>query len=540
MDALTKSLEHNQAFVNSARDRAVILKQQGLLSGLASSVSFDGGVFGISGDQVRSSKNYGAFRNWLYSAINALAMEGAGQPINLAKLKGKKTKGPGPKGTKGFYLSKMPKSLRNKAAAQEYEVLLDHDMIEVLDKPNEIQNRWQFTYSFIASLALTGWSYIIYEYDKDDKLVMYTVPTSWVRPDHTDGPFSKFYVADPKDPAGQTKEPLSKDNVAFAYLPDPSNILGAVAPASSQETSIQIDSYIQNSQKQHFKQGIYPSVIVTVGKNPHPDVPGGIRPRLSGAQRRQVIAAINKASAGVANHGAPAIVDGLIESVTKFSNGAQEMDWTRSADSNRTRILSVFSVHPYILGEAVGVGGYAQVANIEKRFFKRVNSYLSMLSDIVTQIISGREETDLVAWWEECTAVDQSIRSAELKAARANGDISQNEFRAELGFPPDEDKNEAIITGPMGGQIAQMLGQVGSGAMAPEQLTAFLEGMGLPTDLAERISGKGLPKLPPPGQEQTTPEQQQEEAMKVLRLAIESLKQPLDLDVGECLDLQNA
>lgn len=512
--ALAKSMTQERALSLTTHAAAVRLKAVGGLGGVLTPTVAGGGFFGGFRDQARSRESYGAFRNWLYAAINALAFEAAGQPVNVGRLKGAKpneSEGK-PKGTKLHVLSKMSRPLRRKAAAQELEPLLEHALLDSLEQPNEMQGWWQFVYSFVANLNLTGWSYVIFEVDKKQGLRLYSVPTTWVRPDHTDGPFSKFYVVNPSDPGSAQKEPLTRDNVAFAYLPDPGNPLGAIAPATSQMPAIKIDDYIQFSQTQFFQNGIFPSVIVTIGKDPHPDVPGGVRPRLSGAQRRQVIGAINKAMGGVANYGTPAIVDGLIESITKLSQGAPEMGWSQSEDKVRTRILSAFGVHPYILGEPVGVGGYAQVANIEKRFYKRVNSFLSMLSSMLTGIANGVQEEKLEVWVEECQVTDPSLRQSAFQAGRSSGDITQNEWRAEYGLPPDEDKNEALLSVSSLPQVIGLLTNVGTGLIQREQAFGVLVAMGLPDDIADWLAGEAQPE--PAQQEPPQPEPDQSEPVQ--------------------------
>jgi phage portal protein BeeE len=538
--ALTKSLGQNRAMVNSFQESAYRLKASGGLGSMISPSITGNSFFGGFRDQAKSRESYGSYRNWLYSAINALAMEAAGQPIVVAKVSGAKSnaekKKPG--GSKAFHEKKMARSIRNKAAAEEYEILVDHPIMDTMEHPNEMQHRWQFIYSFIANLNLTGWSYIIFDQDEDGRLKMYSLPTTWVRPDHTAGPFSKFYITNPNNPGAQP-EPLTKEQVAFAYLPDPSNPLAALAPATSQMPAIRIDDYIQTSQQQYFQKGIFPSVVVTLGKNPHPDVPGGIRPCLSGAQRREIKLAIDKAMAGVANYGDPAIIDGMIESITKFSNTAPEMGWAQSEDKVRTRILSVFAVHPYILGEPVGVGGYAQVANIEKRFYKRVNSMTDMLSTILTQIVKTYSEDKLLVWVEECQVVDPSLRQAALQFSRTNGDISQNEWRAELGMPPDEDRNEALLSGPNATIVATLLPAVGQGAISRESMLATLIAMGLPEENATDIVGPEPPPKPEmpevlPGQslisakpvKPQTEEEAVQQATEELKTAIGLLKAP--------------
>lgn len=394
----------------------------------------------------RNQERYAQYRGWLFSAINAIAYEAAGQPVFVGKLHGSQQLSSEERSlarTKAQrYLKKMPKQMQIKAAQQEWEVMPAHPFALFMEEPNVIQKRWQFVYSFVVNLLLTGWSYVVGGAKPDGGFELYSLPTTWIKPLHKNGPFSEFLVGDPSVPESQWAQ-LPRENVAFAHLPNPADPRGALAPATSQITAIRIDDHIQTSQVRFFENGIFPSVVVTVGKDPHPDVPGGgIRPRLNGEQRRQVISAIRKVMSGPQNSGAPAIVDGLIEKIDRLSATSTEMGWDKSEDKVKMRLLSAFCVHPYILGEAVPVGGEAQANVIQDRFFKRVNTILDMLSGVITAFapsFSTDMDSSTYVWWEQCVVTNEILRFRNLIEARKLNDISKNEFRAELGFAPDED-----------------------------------------------------------------------------------------------------
>lgn len=485
MSVMERAISRSNAVANTA---AASIKAKGGGGIMAPSQGM-GQVIGFQ-QQGANRERYSLFRGWLYAAINALASEAAGQPVHVGRLKGVPAKEnrerPGKRKGQFHIHRKMTKRAREKAAKNELEVLENHPFIAQLEKPNEVQGKWQFVYSFVANLCLTGWSYIVTDGDE-----YYSVPTTWVTPVHDKGPFSSILLQNPNDPAAEPK-PFERGQFGFAHLPNPANPLAATAPATAQITAIRIDDHIQTSQEQFFENGIFPSVIVTMGKDPHPDVPGGVRPRLTATQRRQVHAAISKVMGGVQNYGTPAIVDGLIESIERLSATQTEMGWEKSEDKVRTRILSAFGVHPYILGEAVSVGGYAQVANIEKRFFKRVNTYLDMLGELMTNFAApGKDKDKLLVWWEECEAVDPSVYWANINAARGRNDITQTEYRALLGMPPDEDGVEAQIDVATAGVVVQILTAVGTGAVSPAQAMAAFTGLGISEDLAEELAGDG-------------------------------------------------
>lgn len=537
MSTMQHAVARSSGIVTAAYATAESMKAAGILDLSPSPGMAQFGQFKNDG---ANRERYSLFRGWLYSAVNALAAEAAGQPVVVAKLKGKRAA----PGGKKLVRQKMTSTARTKTAGQEFEVLMDHGLIDHLEQPNPIQTRWSFVYSFVANINITGWGYVVGGENDDGIFEFYSLPTTWIKPDHRDGPFSRFKVVDPQNPTASMddSEWLTRENVAFAMLPNPVDPRASMPPAQSQIQAIRIDDCIQASQQQFFDNGIFPGAIVTIGKDPHPDVPGGMRPRLSAAQRRQVMGAIRKVMTGVANYGNPAIVDGMIESIERLSMQSNEMGWEGSEKTARTRILSAFSVHPYILGEPVGVGGYAQVANIEKRFYKRVNTFLDMLGTVMTNFVgpAAGGEDDLLVWWEECQALDPGLRWGNLNAARSRGDVSKNEIRAELGLPPDEtggDMTKSYAAGDLNAIVA-VQAAVAQGAMEPQQAAEIYRvcfDMD-PAD-AKKIAGKKPPKpevppqlppgagppAPPEEEEPASEEEAVEQASKALELAVKAL-----------------
>jgi phage portal protein BeeE len=507
MDFLEKAMRSSRGVTERARENSLNAKMAG---GLSTALSPSIGGFGALTswqNQAKYKERYALFTGWLYAAVNAIALEASGQPVKVARVTGEeKSSDHKMRMTK----ERMTETARSKAADSGLEILKSHKLLRIMEKPNDIQGRAQFVYSFIANLCLTGWAFIVRDSDENGNGAYYSLPTTWIKIDHERGPFSRFRVVDPTKPqtGAEDDDWLTRDQVAFAHLPNPADPRQALAPAGSQMPAIRINDHINTSRERFFENGIFPSVVVTVGKNPHPDVPGGVRPFLTGPQRNQIDSAIRKTMAGIYNYGNPAVLDGMIESIDKLSMTDNEMGWEKSEESVKTSILSAFCVHPYILGAEVGQGGYAQVVNIEKRFFKRVNCYLDMLGTVMTNLVASDDsDPDLIVWWEQCKAEDPTQVNAMLRFARGNSDISQNEFRSILGFGPDEDRNESLIPDKMLTGIVTMLGQVGTGAIQNTQAAAILEGLGLPSELAVEIAGPevviatpqtpGVPGQPP-------------------------------------------
>jgi len=470
-DPFKKARDRSKAVVNAARDDAKRFKAA--FGGLSMGADF--GMDSLTA-QARYKERYALFQGTVYAAVNAIASEGASQPVCVGYYADRDDGGP-EKATKArIPYHKLQDSMRQKAVQQDVELLPNDPWMEVLERPNPIQDRWQFTYMLIANLCLTGWCYIIRDNADGGREELFAVPTTWITPCGNDenGKFSRFQMQNPKKPAA---EPVfyDADQVAFAYLPNPSDPLAALAPAASQMNAIRADDHIWTSREMFFSNGVFPSCVVTVGKRPFGDQQ--LRPTLSGAQRRQVYSAIKRVSAGVANFGNPAIVDGLIENIEPLSMNSTEMGWEKSEESVKAAILSAFCVHPFILGESIP-GSYSQSYNVMERFYKRVNTYIDLIGCVITNFVNLVDGSNKVVWWEKCEARDPSHETKMVIEGRKNGDLTTDEYRARLGYGPMDEVKEkrSKLLESVGGLsgVVSMQQAVGRGEITPAAAAASL------------------------------------------------------------------
>jgi len=255
---------------------------------------------------------------------------------------------------------------------------------------------------------------------------------------------------------------------------------------------------------------------VTVGQNPHPEAgQQSGRPLLTGDQRKQVYASIKRLMSGVANYGNPAIVDGLIENIERLQMSAEEMGWEKSAAETKMAILSAFAVHPYILGEHMP-GSMAQARIIKELFYERVNMFLDMLGNTMTEFVQALlGEEGLYVWWETKVFSDAEMRWRQMMDMRRTGDVSQSELRAEVGLTADEDETPDLIS-THGKDILQLLAQKGQGAVTVDQGVAFVKALGLSDDVAEAIIGKLEEE---PVEDGTAPTEQAKQRSALLNMA---------------------
>ena len=522
MNALKRSLDRSNGLAVTAYNQALQMKSTGeLVFTSSSALPFEG-----QRSRAVDYESYGLYRGWVYSAVHTLCLEGAGQPVHVARLldaepmeederrRVSRTK---------HMVGRMPKGIRAKSIREGFDLVLNHPLVDLLAQPNPVQARWQFTYMFMLQLYLTGWGYLVGGVGENGKMEVYSVPTTWITADHTDGPFSKFRFKHPRD-AGEGRE-LTRDQVAVAYLPDPSNMLGALAPMRAQINAVRIDDHIQTSQEHYFENCLLPSMVLTVGDNPlGQGIPSAGPPLLSGPMRRQIQGAIAKQYEGVRNYGKPLILDALIKSAERLSATQNEMGWDKSEEKAKRRILSPTGVHPFMLGEPMNVGGYSQAAIIEGLTCKRVNTFLDMLSLLMSNTFAPQmSETDrLAVWWEECVPHDPEMRRKQIADGVKNGYVTDDEARAELNLAPLEitEKRSKLLDTPNGMQATvQLFKELGAGFLTSDQaVQLIIEFFQVTEERAKEIVGAGKESIPA--------------VIEQLQTAVEQMKEPVRVEVG--------
>lgn len=443
-----------------------------------------GGTPSFGGDQkrqVQTAQGYQHFRHWVYVAVSLIAKRIAGQAVMAGH--NPHAEKPSDDKPKRAYKSRrlqtwerLPKRVKG-ADDPNFEMLTDHEVLQVMAKPNPMQRKFEFFFVSVANLLLTGECYWIGGKGKskgrgkeDAPIELWAIPTTWITPLHENGLFTGYNLK-----AGDGEPiPLKPEQVARTYFPDPSNIKSSLSPVITQISAIRTDDYIQTSQEDSFKRGIFPNVAIKVGQQIGEDgKPTGARPVLEGHQRRQIIRAVRQVWDRSVGNGDPAILDGLIEDVFKLHTTPQEMDWLQSGAQVKARIFEAFGVHPFMAGEPVGVGGYAQAAIIEGVFADNANTIVDALGETLTGFLGPLYDDPpmLQVWLDPIKPRNEEMRAKEWEFARRNEDVTRDEYRAErLSLPPSEEKPRLKLLETVGGvQCAvSIVTAVGQGVVQPD------------------------------------------------------------------------
>lgn len=430
------------------------------------------------GTAERADENMRHVGGWVAAASRPIVQRIAGQPVRLARLKttARRRKGHGPSPVKAaggprqpttaavvdadfrFRKEFLPDHL--KALAPNLQIVVEHDFLDIIESPNSILTDWSLMAVTVASLEYTGEAYWFLGEGSgpDGRDEFWHLPTAWVKPVHTQSRAFAYYQVTPRN-SGKTDN-VPADNIVRFFYPDPADPLGSTCPLKHMAKAVSADEAIQTSQDRMFKNGIFPGLVLTVGS--HQEVPGvKIRPRLTTAQRNEIVGLVKNLYRGVVRYDEPIILDQLIEKVHRISNSPREMDWLTSGKMTKARIFQSFGVNPIIAGEIENATrGTAAVAD-ENFVFNTVNPKAALMSRVMTRWVRAMYgDPYLVAYIEPARPNDPEMTLKETELLTKSGAFTRDELRERYDYGP--------LPGSAGKTIILMPGQ----AIVPDSVSA--------------------------------------------------------------------
>jgi len=331
---------------------------------------------------------YNQFRRWTYVAISAIARRMMGYEFCAGDVKGAAPNAE--RSTKDvskwrsavtgedfqrYQLSygqimMLPTHVRRllggtlKAPAGDLEVLDQHPVLDILNKPNHVQKKQEFIFNLVANLYLTGEAWIVGG-ESDGEMTLWAIPSTWVDVEHKDGLFSGFRL---RADGAFTNFEVPEGGITRMYFPDPSDPKKVISPVQANLQAIQTDESLQKAHKTSFDQGIFPKIAIGVGPNiDHTGKQLKTKPVLDGDQREQLMSAVQSVWMSSAGDGLPAILDGLIDNVQVLQSTPVEMDYQNSSEMIKERIFQAFGLNPIIVGE-ITASNKAQALVAERSF----------------------------------------------------------------------------------------------------------------------------------------------------------------------------
>jgi len=429
VDAITNANAEFDMMRANAKAAVGSTASASLVGGTTGALSLDS----LTGSSISKAKEqYRHFKGWAYVAVRAIAQRIAGQDLFVGRVRSSPT---------GGRKLILPKSL--KSIGDRIEPIESHPLLDAVDQPNPIMVRWSLLYSTVSSLKLTGRAFWWITDGEDGKLNIWPIPSDWIEPGD---PMRATRLVRPYGGVDQIE--LPGEDVAHFCLPDPSNPFGSMSPLQSQSAAIATDEAIQTAQHRSFQNGVFPGLLIKVGRLPGmmPGQPGE-RPVLEPEQRQELVDAVRKLYGGALRNNSRLIVDGMIEGVEKITNMPSEMDFLDSGKQTKARILQAFGVNPIIVGD-VADATRAQAIVAEKSFCQNTcNPIIELLSQVLTRWVGQRfSGENLVAWLAPCRADDPEQTLAEWEAALKVGAVDLSEFRSHVLNLPHSKKFDVALS----------------------------------------------------------------------------------------------
>jgi len=421
---------------------------------------------------------YDQFKRWTYVAISAIARRLMGYEWCAGDIVGS-TPNPERAGWQNRIkgesfrrsrlltseLVELPTAIRKrlggrlKSPASSIEVLDQHEVLDLLERPNHVQKKNEFIFCLVANLYLTGESYVIGGKDSAGETTMWSIPSTWVDVEHKGGLFTGYRLrADGY--VGNVEIP--REAITRLYFPDPSDPKKVTSPVMANWQAIKTDESLQTSHKKSFDQGIFPKIGISIGRNiDHTGKQLSTRPVMSLEQREQLSSSVQSIWMDQAADGLPAILDGMIEDVKVLQSTPIEMDYMNSSAMIKERIFQAFGLNPIIVGE-ITASNKAQALVAERSFCRNV---LQPLSDSISVTMTDYlgpwydKPKRLIVWLDKAEAKDEDLTVAKWQHGVDNGYVSEDEYRMEMfGLEPLQVEDDKSTRGMLLDNPAAMTG----------------------------------------------------------------------------------
>lgn len=381
-----------------------------------------------------AEKRYKHFKGRFAAAAKVLVQRIVGQAIMVAKLKSKASKNSIQKRWEAGIKTELPSFLKG-IDPSRLSILDNHELIDVINNPNDVMVRATLWSQTLQNLLITGRAFWMLTEVNGRKQIL-PMPTTWVTPDHTNGLFSSWNVK----PPGSTKEPVPvpAEFMAHFYFPDPENPLRALSPLDQQSGGVLIDEAIQTAQQAGFKNGIHPTVAIIAGDVTTGD--GETRPvQLTPTQRNQMINWMRQQYGDVQRFGTPIILDALIRDIKPLSTKPLEMAFLESSNVAESLVYMGLGVNPIAAGKVEDVNRASSALADQHLVNNATNPIIEMMSQTINKwVVPFFDKSGTIkAWIEPAEPHDPLLQLERAEIGLKYQCITRNEYRRDImNLPP--------------------------------------------------------------------------------------------------------
>src|SRR5579883_1501501 len=372
---------------------------------------------------IDAAKAMGNFTGWTYAAVNAISSEVANIQIRLFQVVG-----------------------------NDHQEVDDHELLDLLESPNETMTGIDLKYTMMAHLELTGNFYGLLDGAKDafsPPRALYPLNPGRmkVKPDKSSFPYKLSHFEYTIDGKVYSFAPYQILHIKY---PDPNDPYVGIGVPQTIPVWIDSDNYAMEYNRKYFLNGAQIGLYVQSDTN----VEGNVE---------RIKRGMRDAYGGVENaHKIPVMPKGVKLEHTGVTH--KDMDFQNLAEATRDRILAGFRVSKTILGTAESDTNRATAETADYVFSKRtIKPKMLLVTSYLNAFLVPRYGEGLYLTFIDPTPEDKAAKVDEMNKAVGNMPvITQNEARQNyLGFGPVEGGDKLMVPAGMepAGQTSKVEGE---------------------------------------------------------------------------------
>lgn len=350
-------------------------------------------LFGLwkTGRKMSAAKAMNLNTGWVYACVRAIAEGLASIQIQLFKVDKK----------------------------GNYTEIFDHEILDLLNKPNKHMTGYEVKYQTGAHLELAGNAYWFLDgVDDENDVPTAIIPLSpkyiTVIPGETSDQMVKGY----KYTIGATVTIYQPYQILVIKNPDPNNPLEGIGTVQASEQWIESDNYATEVNKKYFENGARLSGLLTTEQDLAPET----MEYLSESFRAMYSGVSNAYKVGMLPNGVE---------YEEMGHNPKEMDFANMQNVLRDKILAAFRVPKTILGVAESETNRATAETAKYVFAERtLKPKMQLIVEYLNEFFVPRFGDDLILGFVDPVPENREQLIAEMAAALGSQpSISVNEAR---------------------------------------------------------------------------------------------------------------
>lgn len=321
------------------------------------------------------------------------------------------------------------------------EIVMDHPLKRLIQKPNPYMSEYDFWYSVIAGMLIQGSVYYEKQRNAGGQVIgLWPLPLGGVSPivQGVEVVAYQTYKAD------GTRVLIDANDVVRFSVYDPRGIFSEFSPCQIALSLVEVDVTLSEIVKTFLKEGAAPLGVITT------------KVRVTEDEVERIQARWRERYGGVRGMVVPAVLDVDAE-YQKIGSSLNELIVPELDARTESRICLVFDIPPVIAGVKIGLdrstfSNYAEARRAwwEESIIPRYEAMLDVIQNSLASEFTKPNDGYRIEWDYSRSPVqkehEQELTKTLLEAFKA-GAITINELRARLGYEGLDEGDHVIPQG---------------------------------------------------------------------------------------------